>query len=1056
VRVLFFMRAVNYDRLFEGLLRELLERGHEVHAAFDVAKRGRKGDSALLDGLGAEYPGFTTGLVPPRRHPEWADLATDLRHSLDWLRFLEPGYENATGLRARAEHRAPLAVRRIAHSRGAAPGAPPRRLGAALAAAERRLPLDQSVMDFIAARSPDLIVVTPLIELGSRQVDYVRAARALGIPSALAVASWDNLTNKGRIREVPDLTVVWNEHQREEAMRLHDVPAQRVRALGAHSYDHWFGRAPSRLREAFCREVGLDPQRPYLLYTCSSPFIASDEVTFVRAWLARLRSAHDPALRDVGVLVRPHPTNAHIWAGEEDVGEPGRVAVWPPAGAVPTSPQHKADYFDSLHHAHAVVGINTSALIESAIAGRPVFTVAAEEFRETQDGTLHFAYLRAERGGPVAVAGDFDEHLAQLAHALSGPPEATASSRAFVERFLRPAGIDRPAAPLVAGALEALAQTGQGAPPSGGAGSGRPAPSAATVLRPAVAARFAIKRARAKSTRRPSRTAGDSRGRGLRILFVLDHAGMLIHFDETVRALAVAGHRVHLLMGREKTTYATGALEGTDGRVVVDERRPPQRTGAWAPPVRTLRAFIDYLLYLQPAMLPAMAARAHCANNPALPGWVVRMSAGRVFTPRRHRVLRRALVALEAAAPGDRATEGAVARTQPDVVLATPVVQRNPWQTDYVHAARALGLRSMVCVGSWDNLSSKGTFRALPDAITVWNETQRREATQLHGVPGERIAVTGAQPFDRWFGRAPSMSHQQFCAMLGLPTDRPFLLFVGSTRQRRSHEAEPMFVRRWLTALRASDDPALRDAPVLVRPHPTNARSWKGADLSDLGDVVVWDHSGRIPVLADERSVYFDALHHCSAVVGINTSAMVEAAIVGRVVHTVLLPEWHDMQETLVHFTYLLRGRGGFLAESRSFDEHVAALASDLHDPAAQLECQGRFVERFIRPQGVDEPSLPRLVQAIVDLGRAPRPAPAPLAPWRWALRSLAFTLGWLGYLSTTPDRGRERVRRLGRVRRRTRHAAGAVYYTVVRRDTPTTNGQPTTSGFNPKSSHRP
>jgi hypothetical protein len=452
-------------------------------------------------------------------------------------------------------------------------------------------------------------------------------------------------------------------------------------------------------------------------------------------------------------------------------------------------------------------------------------------------------------------------------------------------------------------------------------------------------------------------------------------------------------------------------------------------------------------------MRPATAARAHCANNPDLPRWVVRMSARRVLTSRRHCTLRRFLAALEAAVPGDRAIEHAVARTQPDVVLATPVVQRNPWQTDYVHAARALGLRSMVCVGSWDNLSSKGTFRALPDAITVWNETQRREATRLHGMPGERITVTGAQPFDRWFGRAPGMSHQQFCATLGLPPDRHFLLFVGSTRQRRPHEDEPMFVRRWLTALRGSDDPLLRDAPVLVRPHPTNARGWKGADLSDLGDVVVWDNSGRIPVLAEERSMYFDALHHCAAVVGINSSAMVEAAIVGRVVHTVLLPEWHDMQETLVHFTYLLRGRGGFLAESRSFDEHLTAMGTDLQSPADQLGRQRRFVEHFIRPQGTDEPSLPRLVQAIVELGRAPRPGPAPLAPWRWPLRPLAFTLGWLAYLSAAPGRGRRSIlpalgartaavrRRVWRIRRRMYHrarrTAGAVLYTLRRVRTP-------------------
>ena len=39
-----------------------------------------------------------------------------------------------------------------------------------------------------------------------------------------------------------------------------------------------------------------------------------------------------------------------------------------------------ADYYDSMFHSVAVVGVNTSALIESGIVGRPVFTVLAAEF----------------------------------------------------------------------------------------------------------------------------------------------------------------------------------------------------------------------------------------------------------------------------------------------------------------------------------------------------------------------------------------------------------------------------------------------------------------------------------------------------------------------------------------------------------------------------------------------------------------------------------------------------------------------------------------------------
>jgi hypothetical protein len=51
------------------------------------------------------------------------------------------------------------------------------------------------------------------------------------------------------------------------------------------------------------------------------------------------------------------------------------VGIWPRAGANPVDSEARADYYDSMFHSVAVVGVNTSALIESGIVGRPVFTV---------------------------------------------------------------------------------------------------------------------------------------------------------------------------------------------------------------------------------------------------------------------------------------------------------------------------------------------------------------------------------------------------------------------------------------------------------------------------------------------------------------------------------------------------------------------------------------------------------------------------------------------------------------------------------------------------------
>ena len=121
------------------------------------------------------------------------------------------------------------------------------------------------------------------------------------------VASWDNLTGKGLIRVVPDRVLVWNNVQAEEAVAMHGIPRDRVVATGAPKFDEWFERRPSSSREELAR-VGLAPG-PYVLYACSSAFIAPDEVPFVARWLAAVR-APSPALGEVGVLVRPHPQNA--------------------------------------------------------------------------------------------------------------------------------------------------------------------------------------------------------------------------------------------------------------------------------------------------------------------------------------------------------------------------------------------------------------------------------------------------------------------------------------------------------------------------------------------------------------------------------------------------------------------------------------------------------------------------------------------------------------------------------------------------------------------------
>src|SRR5207247_7762065 len=152
---------------------------------------------------------------------------------------------------------------------------------AAFRSAERSVRPDGMAEAYVRGQDPDVVLFTPLLEPGSVQAEFMRAAKAIGVPTCLCVHSWDNLTNKGLIHEVPDAVTVWNEMQAREAVELHGVPRERVQVTGAPLYDHWFSSSPSRSREEFCRVVGLRPDRPIVLSVCSSPFVAPDEAGFV-------------------------------------------------------------------------------------------------------------------------------------------------------------------------------------------------------------------------------------------------------------------------------------------------------------------------------------------------------------------------------------------------------------------------------------------------------------------------------------------------------------------------------------------------------------------------------------------------------------------------------------------------------------------------------------------------------------------------------------------------------------------------------------------------------
>jgi FkbM family methyltransferase len=503
VKILFVLKQKKNVETFAATIRVLTERGHSV--ALAVQEHSDTRADQYRDWI--DSPLFSVVRCPAHRTDRWADVAWLLRSLRDCVHYQQPGMRNATKLQARSVQKLREELRIEADNESVAkalrglPAPQVGRLDDVFALAERQLPVDPVYESFLREQSPDVMLISPLVHFGSAQADFVAAARAVGIPVGMLLYSWDNLSTKGCLHRLPDWMFVWNERQGAEARALHEFSGDRVIITGAPRFDSFFALKPRLARDEFHAPLGLDPTRPTLLYVCSSVLVSASELPFVRAWLAAIRESAG-SLRECNILVRPHPDIELL--GEEHQSE---EILWPSvrgakgfvsrpfddprAIVLKTSDRARQGLFESLHHSAAVVGLNTSAELEAAIVGRPVYTViAGDDAADGQRSTLHFHYLLEEQGGCVRRANSLAEHVTQLQDEVDRPRDS-ADIRRFAGEFLRPHGIDQPVAPVFADAIEravrggvqpqpepprAIVEDGAevGAAPSPGTGSGGP------------------------------------------------------------------------------------------------------------------------------------------------------------------------------------------------------------------------------------------------------------------------------------------------------------------------------------------------------------------------------------------------------------------------------------------------------------------------------------------------------------------------------------------------------------------------------------------------------
>ncbi len=326
--------------------------------------------------------------------------------------------------------------------------------GWALGLFEKLTPPKSAVLVHLKEWKSDVVVASPVnLRLSSPELEYLKAAISLKIPTAIPMASWDNITTKGLYHVKPDRYLVWNNVQIREIKQHHNVNPNQTRVIGATTMDYWHPMPTPTERTVFCKQHGIKENEPFLLYLGSSVNTAGDQerwlVEKIRKTLDETPNLH---LKNLQLLVRPHPKHFKIY---QDMDLP-KIVVAPKNGYLPNPKDEQRLLMDSIFHSVGIIGINTSAMLDAMVLNRPVIAVNMGERATMQMETYHFPELVKSKAIKLVDVKNPGEISKAIQNVLEGIDECKAMRDCFVKEYIRPRGLEITSGEAIADELEAL------------------------------------------------------------------------------------------------------------------------------------------------------------------------------------------------------------------------------------------------------------------------------------------------------------------------------------------------------------------------------------------------------------------------------------------------------------------------------------------------------------------------------------------------------------------------------------------------------------------------
>ncbi|HEY0221119.1 MAG TPA: CDP-glycerol glycerophosphotransferase family protein, partial [Candidatus Paceibacterota bacterium] len=303
----------------------------------------------------------------------------------------------------------------------------------------------------------------------------------------------------------------------------------------------------------------------------------------------------------------------------------------------------------------------------------------------------------------------------------------------------------------------------------------------------------------------------------------------------------------------------------------------------------------------------------------------------------------------------------------PDLVYVTDV--QNELDVELMQNAKFFKTKILAQVRSWDNLTSHGFIRIVPDSLLVQNDTVKKQAVSFHDMPPNRVNVVGYAHYDKYLNQNFSeLDKDNFLKTLGFSKDKKTILctLVGDRYIPKNNDTD-LYMLELLSTL---------PYQIIVRFHPTI--SYKQLEGVKPYPNMVFDKPGfafrekedsdkEIREEDDEKLI--SEIRSSDLVILGPTSVCLDAAFFDK---PIIFINFHrtkrNYEDGVVlydynHMKYVLKSGGAIVADSK--DKFFEAINYYLNHPEADREGRVKIKSRL---GPVDGKSSERIANEILNL----------------------------------------------------------------------------------------